>query len=143
MSTKINPVNLPTVRFNQTKGLSEAECIKRDLPSTSKSKWRLGINDDRKICWSPANFSLTDHRLLESYATIMGYQADELLAAVAMQWFLDNRATIELEVASYQSGDKSEAQLERQLELELARIEATKALLASKRQTPPAADPKK
>jgi len=126
-------VKMPTVKFNQKKKLTEAECIAKGLGSTDKSKPRLGVDDNRKIAWAPANFTLADHHLMTKFAEMVGQDLDELLASVAMSWFADNKAAIELEVASFQSGDKTEAQLDRELELQLAKIETTKALLASKR----------
>lgn len=113
---------IPRIKFNQLVKLTEAECIERNLPSTSKAKHRLGIENDREISWAPVNFDVPTHATIRGFCKKHSLAIDEFLASVAMTWIEDNREALELEAAAHiaqvhtaESAQKKMESLQRQL----------------------------
>jgi hypothetical protein len=127
---KTTEVKMPTIPFNQLTPMTEKECKEAGLPHTSKAKARMGVNDHHEIVWVPANFAVEDHANLMAFAKAKGITAYEMLAAVAMQWFHDNRDAIYAEAEVSYRAEMTVDELMKKIAASERMLERSRAMLA-------------
>lgn len=131
MSTKLHPL-VPSIPVGQFEPLTELQCKQRNLPSTPKSKPRLGIENGRTICWAEPNFELYDHQVLKAFAKANELPVAELLAKVLMQWFEDNRTELYAATEGMVEGEAEAVDLEKQIAAMERAIARKQMMLAAK-----------
>ena len=112
--------------------LTEQQCKKAGLPSTPKSKPRLGINNDRKIVWPTPNFTPDDHAILTAFGKSQDIELDDLLGSIIMTWFEKNRAQITKEADDFIKTENTTDDLLKIADAAKRKYERTMAELASR-----------
>lgn len=96
---------------------------------TAKDKAVLGIDEDRSITWSIANFTAEDSERFRLIAKESGTTPTDLGARIIMQWFEDNRQEIDEIVGEVLTKTKSADDIEKQYQAALRQVERLKAKL--------------
>jgi len=129
--TTVTKSLIPAISVNQFKPLTEKECIAQKLPSTSKSKARMGIENDREIVWAPVNMDVVTHGIVMAVCKKHEITIWELFAKVGMQWIVDNIEQLTEEADGYTAEAMTEEVLQKKLEAAQRQLARTQALLDS------------
>jgi hypothetical protein len=109
--------------------LTEQQAKRKGLPSTPKSKCRLGIDDDRKIVWPTPNFTPNDHSILTAWGKSQDRELDDILGSIIMTWFEVNRDQITQEADDFIKIENTTDDLLRIAEASRKKYERTMELL--------------
>jgi len=92
--TEKSPLLSNLITFETRTPLTEQQAKKKGLPSTPKSKSRLGIDEDRKIIWANPHFSPEDHSIITAFGKSQDIELSTLFARLIMTWYDDNKDEI-------------------------------------------------
>lgn len=123
------------IPFETRTPLTEIQAKRKNLPSTPKSKCRLGIDEDRKIIWSNPHFTPEDHSILTAYGKSQDTELDTLFARLIMTWFETNRTQVTTEADEFIKTENTTEDLIRIAEAARKKYERTIELLRSRHTT--------